>query len=143
MNHKRIISCPYQILSGEPGLLPLCNLQLIGPNGSVLVKALVDSGADFTVFPTKAAEDAGINLAKAANQWLQYGGSTESGRKTNVLMFLDGRHWRAEVVFVERNPFRYALLGRHGVFRQFNEIAFMEKSRTPRVEFRYYVGFRH
>jgi hypothetical protein len=130
-----LLSCDYQILSGQSFPLPICNLHLLGPNGKVLVRALIDSGATHPIFPEKAAEDAGIGLPRYANFTIRYGGSITPGRKVKAYMALGEVRWGAEVVFVERLDFPYALLGRIGVFAQFNEVTFLEKVKTPRVEF--------
>ena len=54
-----------------------------------------------------------------------------------VYVQLGDKRWNAEVIFVERLAFSYGLLGRKGIFNQFNEVTFLEKSKVPRVEFRW------
>jgi hypothetical protein len=131
-----VLRCPYQILVGEAHLLPICNLQLIGPRGRISVQSLLDTGAVYSIFPAKAAEDAGLALSPFPNFTVQYGGSTALGRKMRVDVLLGEHRWRPDVVFVEHLAFRYALLGRLGVFARFAEVAFLEQLKTPRVEFR-------
>jgi hypothetical protein len=116
--------------------MPICDVILLGPRGRTSVRALVDSGAVYSVFPMKAAEDAGIILMGGQRMSLQYGGSTEPGMKVSVYLLLSGRRHRADVVFVERLEFPYGLLGRTGLFAQYNEVCFLERLKTPRVEFR-------
>ena len=129
-------SFPYQIEQSSIYLQPICDVFLIGKNQRVLVKSLVDSGAVYSVFSQKAAEDAEIVLPRVKNFRLQYGGSEDWGWKMRVWLSLRETKWSADIVFVERLSFRYALLGRRSVFAQFNEVAFLEKIGTPRVEFR-------
>ena len=62
---------------------------------------------------------------------------TAAGRKVDATLILGDRRWRAAVVFAERLNYPYALLGRTSVFAQFKEVAFLEKVKTGRVEFRY------
>ena len=130
------VSFPYQILTGVPRPLPLCELTLLGPRGGAFLRALVDTGALFSIFPMKAAEDAGIMLRGGEKTLVQYGGSQAVGIKLRVYLRFGGSRYRAPAVFVERLDFRYALLGRAGLFSQFSEVAFLEKLKTPRVEFR-------
>lgn len=132
-----VLSFDYQIVAGESNLLPLCEIRLLGPTGAVPILAMIDSGATHPIFPMKAAEDAGIVLPRNANFWIQYGGSRTDARKVDAALMLRDFRWRAEVAFVERLDFRYALLGRIGVFAQFNEVVFLEKLKNPRVELRY------
>jgi hypothetical protein len=127
---------PYRILAGERYMLPLCEIDLLGRNGRIPLLALVDSGAAVSVFPKKAAEDAGLALPSAPNDQVLFGGSASPAWRTEVTLELATWRWRTEVTFVERLVFRYVLLGRHGVFARFNEVAFVEKAKEPRVEFR-------
>jgi hypothetical protein len=132
-----VIAFEYQIVPGEAYLLPICLPRLIGPRAQVTLRALVDSGATFVVFPESAAEDTGIKLPKYANACIGFGRTVVAGREVEVDLGLKERRWRAPVVFVERLEFKYALFGRRGVFDQFREVAFIENVPSPRVEFRY------
>lgn len=133
----RVLSAQYQIERGSRYMLPLCEIALLGPNGRMPVRALIDSGAVFSVFPLRAAEDAGIRLPASPNQQTQFGGSLTPGWRHPVDVERQGQRWRMDVVFVEHIALPYALLGRLGVFARFNEVVFIEKSPTPRVELRW------
>jgi hypothetical protein len=133
----RIQSHPYKIQAGRPDLLPLCDLHVIGPKGRVLQRIVFDSGAEFPIFPRRAADDAGIMLPSAPNSWVQFGGSIAQARRHPTYLELDGHRWAVDVWFVDRLELPYALLGRRGVFSQFNEVAFIERIRQPRVELRW------
>jgi hypothetical protein len=127
---------PYRIIFGNPRPLPLCELELIGRTERVTIDALVDSGAEYSVFPRKAADDAGLDLPRLSNGSVSFGGSVEPAWKAQVDFELEAWRLRADVLFVERLQFPYALLGRRGVFARFGEVAFVEKTNSPRVEFR-------
>ena len=118
-------------------MLPICPVELVGPRKRVGLSALVDSGAVYSVFPQKAAEDAGIPLPKYGNTTLQYGGSSVEARKIGVYLYFADLKINTEVMFVERLGFSYALLGRFGFFSRFNEVVFAEKISAPKVEFRW------
>jgi hypothetical protein len=124
----------YQLHS--TGLLPLCEVIILGKERRVPVRAVIDSGATHPIFPMSAAEDAGIDLQRGGNFPITFGGSQTHGRLCETYVEIVGRRFKLEIVFVERLILGYALLGRRTFFNQFNEVAFIERIRTPRVELR-------
>jgi len=131
------LSLPYRIVLGRRDLLPLCDVYLLGPKKRALVPALIDSGAMYSVFHVGAAEEAGLALSKAVESPVQFGGSISLGWRMRAHLVLEGRRLDTEVIFVEKIDLPYGLLGRRGVFGQFNEVVFLERVGTPRVEFRW------
>ena len=117
---------------------PLCDIMLLGEKGPTPIQALVDSGAVRPIFPMKAAEDAGIDLAKGIEHPIQYGWSDTPGRICRVRFQLsEGTEIESSVVFVERLQFPYGLLGRVGFFDRFDEVNFVHRDkRRPYVVFR-------
>jgi len=97
---------------------------------------LVDTGAMHSIFPESAAEDAGIDLSKATLYEISYGASKTMGRLVQTYVEIAHHRFRLEIVFAERLILGFALLGRKTFFNQFNEVAFIERIKTPRVEFR-------
>lgn len=122
----RKIVIPYtlkQEKTGHYNLLPLCSLRLHGPTRSVTVTAVVDSGATHSFFPASAARDAGFSLEKGRRFHATFGGSEDpQARIIPVYLNISDFRVHAEVVFVEDLRLGYALLGRHHVFNQFNEV---------------------
>jgi hypothetical protein len=118
--------------------LPFCEVWVLGRTRRVLVLTMVDSGAERPVFHKTTAEDAGIDLSRAAQFPIQYGGSRTDGWIAPVRIQLgsDGPKFDTEVVFVERLAYPYGLLGLYGVFNKFNEVAFLQRVKPRRVEFR-------
>ena len=133
----RVAAIPYRILLGRPELLPLCDVDLLGPRGRARVTSVFDTGALYAVFPTRVAEDVGLPLPRSPNFAVQYGGSVAFGRRIRAYIELAERRLDTEIIFVDRLDLPYGLLGRRGVFNRFNEIVFLEKERTPRVELRW------
>ena len=80
----------YQIVLGQ-GVLPICQIQLVGPNVRVPVRVLIDSGAHQSVLPRKAAQDAGINLPAFANARILYGGGYVEARVVTSYFYLGSR----------------------------------------------------
>jgi hypothetical protein len=133
----RIISLPYEIVLNRPWPLPLCDVYLLGPAGRVLVRSIVDSGAEYSVFPISAAEDVGLQITTAMRLPVQFGGSQGAGRRMKAHIELKGHRWSTEIIFTDKLDIQYGLLGRRGVFGQFNEVAFLEKVASPKVELRW------
>jgi len=133
----RVTTLPYRIIFGTQDLLPLCDVYVLGPRGRARVTSLLDTGAFYSVFPTRVAEDVGLPLPKSPNFPIQYGGSVAYGRRIRCHIELEQRRLDTEIVFVERLDFPFGLLGRRSIFSRFNEVVFLERVRTPRVELRW------
>ena len=118
------------------GLVPMCEAVLIGRIHRVPIRAVVDSGATHPFFLQSHAEDAGLDLAKGIRMPVTFGGSVTEGRLLDVYLEISGLRLRAQACFVEDIRLGYALLGRHTIFDQFNEVAFVERMWPKRVEFR-------
>jgi hypothetical protein len=125
-----VLAPPYRDVIGEPFPVPYLDVQLLGRR-RVYLRALVDSGAVRPIFPTSAAEDAGIDLSKSVYHPIQYGGSISPGwigrARIDVNVGKEIRTLDLSIVFVERLDLPYVLLGRIGFFDQFNEVAFLQK----------------
>jgi hypothetical protein len=126
---------PYQMFGRRLEMLPLVTVNLLGPRPGVFVPAVVDSGAVRPIFPKKAAEDAGLVLPPEPNDRIQYGGGTTASFLIRAWMMLGSQRLDTEISFVEKLELPYALLGRYGVFSNFNTVTFVERAETPRVEF--------
>jgi hypothetical protein len=100
------------------------------------MRAVVDSGATHPFFLESFAHDAGIDLTRAREMPVTFGGSVTVGKLVEVYIEIVGRRLRIEACFVEDIKLGYALLGRRTVFGQFNEVAFVERGPRPYVEFR-------
>lgn len=128
------IDLPYQL--HPTGLLPLCEVVILGKDRRVPVQAVVDSGATHPFFPVSAAEDAGIDLTAAPRMNVTFGGSVTEGRSANVYVEIQRQRLMIRIVFVDDIKLGYALLGRDTVFNQFNEVAFLERTKVKRVQLR-------
>lgn len=133
----RVIQLRYRFPLGRTTLLPLCDVHVLGSRGRTRVQAVFDSGAFEPMFHIGVADDAGISLTRSALVTVQYGGSTTLGRRTRVHIELEQHRFDTDILFVERLDFPYGLLGRRGIFSQFNEVVFLEKVYPPRVELRW------
>jgi hypothetical protein len=128
----------YQEAFGEKFPLPLLNLLLTGPAGSVPTSAIVDSGAYRPIFPQKLAELVGIDLSNSWSEVVQYGGSRTTGKigLARIELIPDGPVLDTSILFVPQLELRYALLGRVGFFDRFKEVAFVQERLSSRLELR-------
>jgi predicted aspartyl protease len=132
-----VASLPYRIVAGRPELLPLCDVYVLGPLGRQSVTCVIDTGAIYPVLQERVAEDVGLLLPKSPNFTLQYGRSVAFGRRIRAHIELEQQRLDTEIVFVDRLDLPYGILGRRSVFSRFNEVVFLEKVATPRVELRW------
>lgn len=102
---------------------PYINVTIIGPGGTAYQKALLDSGADDTVFPEPIATTIGIDLSNAP--WgtvIGMGGGSGLLRFAQVTLRIavrqERREWRAWVGFTTA-PLQNALLGFAGFLQYF------------------------
>lgn len=87
-------------------LRPEIRVRVIGPAGSRLLWAIVDTGADYTVLPMSVAEHCGIETFGCAVPFLRtFSGDAMETRigEATFLLRQDGQelHWRSEVQFYE------------------------------------------
>ena len=120
---------------------PICTLDLLGPgaSGRVAIRALVDTGATYSIFLRSDAERVGIKLPALPNHTVTFGGGPGLGRRVRSTLDLGGIRFSTYVVYIndEDWPFRYSLLGRFGVFPHFSGVSFKERLPVPVVEFQF------
>lgn len=120
------LSFPYVEKSGK--WYPLIDVSLSRSTKSITVKALVDSGASFSVFQTEIAEFLGISIEKGKAFYLEGIG----GRILGYLHFLNARvgskRFRYKVVFSREFTVSFNLVGRDNFFKKFL-ITFDEKKK--------------
>ena len=112
---------PYweEIREGQPRLLPVIPVTLEHDGKTADAYALVDSGAEHSVFPVEAAEDVGFDLANQSSVTIVGAGGKETPGKAAVAHFQMGPYrWTGPVIFsaaVNERP----LLGQAGFFAFF------------------------
>jgi len=99
---------------------------LVGPSGSVLLDAVVDTAADDTVFSEIAAANIGLDLTTApTGTAMGVGGGVSAVRYAEVgLQLTDGqerREWKGWVGFTSAK-FRYPMLGFAGCLQFFDTL---------------------
>jgi hypothetical protein len=120
---------PYQRVR-RPGVsrrVPLVHITVHYNGASVLVNALVDSGADHNIFGKEVADGIGLNIGDEAPVLLSgFDGREAEGFLVPVELQFGEYRWAAPVIFSEASRSR-AVVGRVGFFKFFL-INFNEKN---------------
>ena len=104
---------------------PIVPVRLLGQNGRwSTIDALIDTGADITLFPERLAERLGVNLTDIAEVPLTSAlGTIATYRAVELTLelrrFPDTMRWQGVVGFLPRHM-TYGLLGTRGVFEFFD-----------------------
>lgn len=107
---------------------PIIEVKLKSPKNEITVKALIDSGASFSVFRPEIAEELGINLEKGKKIYLTGIGGRILGYLHEIKIELGKKNFRCKIVFSPEFNVSFNLLGRDNFFLPFI-ISFLEKSK--------------
>ncbi len=111
---QTILSAPFS--KKQKLLRPIIPLSLKYKQQSVYYEALIDSGADFCIFPVEIAKKLRINLKKANK--IYFAGATGEpvlGLRAKVTLQIAEVNLKTEVVFADLSD-KAALLGQYGFF---------------------------
>lgn len=103
---------------------PLIDIAVLGPSGSVVRPALLDTGSDDTVFSERTAAMIGVDLANApTGPGIGFGSAVLSVRYSRVTLRIaaqsERREWTAWVGFTA-SPMPYPVLGFAGFLQFFD-----------------------
>jgi len=97
-------------------------------SNGLTVKALVDSGASFSVFRSEVAEEIGIDLENGKKVYLTGIGGRILGYLHEVSVTLGDKTFQCKIVFSSEFTVSFNLLGRDNFFNPF-VISFIEKDK--------------
>ena len=110
--------------------LPLIPVTVFGPTGPLQVEAYLDSGAMMSILDHSIAEVLGLPLIHARTQRFIVGdGRYIHGRVVTLPVQVGSLRFRAPIAFSAELKVGFNLLGRVGLFEQFDEVVFQEKRR--------------
>jgi hypothetical protein len=112
---------------------PVIDLKIKGKRSSFLIKALVDSGASFSVFRHEIADYLGIKLEKGKQIYLEGIGGRILGYLHNLSVTIGEYSYKLKIVFSRELTISFSLLGRDNFFEPFL-ITFAEKSKKIIIE---------
>lgn len=95
-------------------LRPIIPLSIKYQDKALRFEALIDSGADFNIFPMEIAKKLGITLKNSDSiAFAGVGGNLIRGIKTDILLEIGSQKIQAKVVFA---PVENGILGQYGFF---------------------------
>ena len=117
--------------------MPMIPVNIIGPDDSLDIEALIDSGADMSVLPLEMAEQLGLDLARNINPCRGIGGETNIAEDKVRVRLTDGREvhdFEMPVkILLDARWDIPPLLGRQGFFTEF-AITFNERRNLITLE---------
>jgi predicted aspartyl protease len=112
---------------------PLIDVEIIGPKGTLMVKALIDSGATFSIFRPEIAHYLGVPVYEGERLYFR-------GIKGRILGYLhelpvkvNGESFSCYIAFSPELDISFNLLGRNNFFHPF-KITFNEKCQKVVLE---------
>lgn len=112
---------------------PVVDVTLATPSRSLTIKALVDSGASFSVFRAEVLDYLGVPLARGTPVYLEGIGGRILGYRHRVSARLGEAGFPLTVVFSQELTVSFNLLGRDNFFRHFL-ITFDERHHVVRLQ---------
>ena len=112
-----MLTFPY-LRKGEQ-YFPVVDITLAIPTRPLTLKALVDSGATFSVFRAEIIEYLGIPLTRGERVYLEGVGGRILGYRHRVPASVGDTRFLLTVIFSQELTVSFNLLGREDFFRQF------------------------
>ncbi len=107
---------------------PLVDLKLKSHKSEIMVKALVDSGASYSVFRAEIADYLGLNIEKARPIYLEGIGGRILGYLHNISGQIGNKSYRLKIIFSKELTVSFNILGRDNFFYPFL-VTFCEKDK--------------
>lgn len=115
---------PYQ--KSDNHYFPVIKFSLIHKDSKLTIEALVDSGANISIFGADVAESLGINIESGKEVYLSGVGGRILGYEHVIKFEIDQLVFAAKVIFSREFLVSFNLIGREDVFDKFT-ICFDEK----------------
>lgn len=109
-----------QLRGGEVRYLPLVPIEVYGPQSHVRVQALVDSGAEHTLFPLEIAERLSLPYHGSPQVSIQgVTGPTAVGYRVPLELSVGAHRWTTQAICIDGLETKSGLLGQLGFFEFF------------------------
>jgi len=112
---------------------PLIDVELTGPKGSLMVKALIDSGATFSIFRPEIASYLGIPVKNGQSLYFQGIKSKILGYLHQVPIRVNQERFNCYIAFSSELEVSFNILGRNNFFLPFL-ITFNERFQKVIIE---------
>lgn len=124
----------FEYLRKDESWFPVVDVIIEGRKRRRVFKALVDSGATFSVFRAEVARFLGVKIEHGKEIYLEGVGGRILGYLHNLKVSVDGKKFfRCKIIFSPEFNVSFNLLGRDNFFLPFI-ISFMEKERRIVIE---------
>lgn len=111
--------CTFPYLRKGRQHFPVVDITIESPSRSLTVKALVDSGASFSVFRAEILEYLGVPLGRGKQVYLEGIGGRILGYLHRLAAHVGGTRFVFMVVFSQELGVSFNLLGRDNFFHEF------------------------
>ena len=112
---------------------PVIDLKIKTRKSEITIKALVDSGASYSVFRTEIADYLGIDIEKGKSLYLEGIGGRILGYMHNLSISLGDKVYRCKIIFSREFIVSFNILGRDNFFIPFL-ITFCEKAKKVIIQ---------
>lgn len=112
---------------------PVIDLKLKSRKSAITIKALVDSGASYSVFRPEIADYLGINIEKGKSLYLEGIGGRILGYMHNISVFIGDKLYKCKIVFSREFTVSFNILGRDNFFMPFL-ITFCERAKKVIIQ---------
>ncbi len=123
----------FSYLQSGAQYFPIINLRVKGKTNELSVKALVDSGASFSVFRPEIAEFIGVDIEKGKAIYLEGIGGRILGYLHIIPTSVGNKNYKCKIVFSRELTVSFNLLGRDNFFDPFL-ITFFERGKKVIIE---------
>lgn len=123
----------FSYLKKDHQSFPVVDLKLKTPKSEIIIKALVDSGASYSVFRAELADYLGIDIEKGKPIYLEGIGGRILGYMHNISVFIGNKFYKCKIVFSRELTVSFNILGRDNFFIPFL-ITFWEKAKKIIIE---------
>lgn len=118
----------FYYLEKDGQYFPIIEVKLKSHKNELIVKALVDSGASFSVFRPEIAQELGLDLEKGKKIYLTGIGGRILGYLHKVSVSVGNKNFICKIIFSSEFNVSFNLLGRDNFFTPFI-ISFFEKNK--------------
>ena len=112
---------------------PLVDLRLKTSKSEITIKALVDSGATYSVLRAEIADYLGIDIEKGKPIYLEGIGGRILGYLHNVFGYVGNKLYKFKIIFSRELTVSFNILGRDNFFIPFI-VTFCEKDRKLTIQ---------
>ena len=112
---------------------PMIDVELVGPAGSLVVKALVDSGASYSIFRAEIADYLGVPVENGQRLYFQGIKAKILGHLHQLPMRVNQERFDCNIAFSPEYRASFNILGRDNFFLPFL-ITFNEKHKKTLIE---------